>query len=272
MDTKQPVAVLGCGPAGLLAAHAAMLNGHPVAIISTGEKSRLGGAQYLHQAIPFLTDVEPEAVVKHKHLGTREGYHHKVYPHNEVPVEAVSFGQFGDQPAWNLRKAYDQLYAFFSPYLTRVVIKPEDVADIQADGFLAVFNTIPLDKLCLKGHTFVSQTVWVAGGSLLNQSPVEPVDDNTVIYNGDPNNSWYRCSKTFGIGTAEWPEHHKPPLGEDGNLVKVTKPLKTNCDCHPEVVRLGRYGRWSKGVLSHSAFYDVHNFLNNETGVDVHVV
>jgi len=52
------IAVLGCGPAGLMSAHAAMVateSEADLAIFSTKRKSPLYGAQYLHQPIPFVS-------------------------------------------------------------------------------------------------------------------------------------------------------------------------------------------------------------------------
>ncbi|HEY7420289.1 MAG TPA: hypothetical protein VH593_34240, partial [Ktedonobacteraceae bacterium] len=70
--------VLGCGPAGLLAAHACSLNGADVRIFSLKRPSYISGAQYLHQAIPGLSGA-PDGDIMITKVGTREGYAKKVY-------------------------------------------------------------------------------------------------------------------------------------------------------------------------------------------------
>ena len=44
----------------------------------------------------------------------------------------------------------------------------------------------------------------------------------------------------------------KPPLE---GVAAVRKPLTTDCNCHPDWLHVGRYGRWTKGVLSHDAYF-----------------
>ena len=57
------VAVLGCGPAGLFACHAAVRGGAEVDVYSQKKRSEIGGAQYLHQHVPDVTGTEPEAMI-----------------------------------------------------------------------------------------------------------------------------------------------------------------------------------------------------------------
>ena len=46
----------------------------------------------------------------------------------------------------------------------------------------------------------------------------------------------------------------------------MRKPIATNCDCFPNVIRAGRFGTWKKGVLTHDAMFNTLRELN-ERGV-----
>lgn len=103
------IAILGCGPAGLLVAHAAKQRGHGYEIFSKKRPSVLGGAQYLHRHIEGLTPPKPEAMVEFRHLGTQAGYASKIY---DDPTFRTSWDQFdeGIHEVWNLRSAYERLW------------------------------------------------------------------------------------------------------------------------------------------------------------------
>ena len=55
--------------------------------------------------------------------------------------------------------------------------------------------------------------------------------------------------------TVEWPHRSKPPLP---GVAEVVKPIYSTCTCYTNTkyrfVKVGRYGVWSKGVLSHQAY------------------
>src|SRR4051794_36471109 len=104
------VAVLGCGPAGLLSAHAAILGGCDVLVYSIKQKSPMNGAQYLHSPIPELTSQDPDAIIRYAKVGTRAGYATKVYGHPEAPCSWDKFEE-GPRPAWSLSDSYEELWS-----------------------------------------------------------------------------------------------------------------------------------------------------------------
>src|SRR5678809_864059 len=53
------VLILGCGPSGLIAAHAAYNRGADFIVVSKARKSFMNGAQYLHAPIPGVSIKEP---------------------------------------------------------------------------------------------------------------------------------------------------------------------------------------------------------------------
>lgn len=254
------VAVLGCGPAGLLVAHAATQMGAEVRVFSKKRKSQMYGAQYLHGPIPGITDKEPDGPVKVKLLGTPDGYRRRVYGdnwHGKVSPDDL----LGDHDAWNLRIAYDKLWSLYVDNVYNGQLYPEVIDRIQEKHEITV-STVPGPILCTKSHDFLSQEIWAAG-----DAPEEgvfipyPCPANTIICNGKDEESpvWYRVSNIFGQKTVEWPgEIPEPPVE---TVARVTKPLQTNCNCRPEIVRLGRYGAWRKGVLVHEVYAQAKEML-----------
>lgn len=249
------VAVIGCGPAGLLAAAAAEESGHKVSIYSLKRKSRIGGAQYLHNPIDGITPKEPESYIKVVKIGSKEGYAHKVYGDKG---QAVSWDLYDDQqevPAWDIIKAYDLLWDRYEP-----IIKDRPVSEELLFGMLGyadvVINAAPLKALCNRWHTFKQQYIFVrpVGMNLVSY-------ESFILYNGDKLWPWYRSSRVFGREMTEWSVNAEPSQLPDGAFA-VKKPVHTNCDCWPEIVKVGRYGKWKKSDLASNAFEDARAFFN----------
>lgn len=253
------VAVLGCGPAGLMAAQAAADADAEVIIYSKARKSHMFGAQYLHRVIPGITDIDNCVSVDYLLQGSVDEYRRKVYgPMWDGKVSPEDFA--GTHHAWDIREAYDRLWEIWEGRIEDVTIDPAGLHNLSGYGFDAIINSVPLDSLCPMGHTFGFTTIIAAGDAPeLGIKLPYYCPDNTVICNGDDAPSWYRLSNIYGYKTVEWSaDIGRVPIPSAST---VRKPTFTNCDCHPGVIRVGRYGTWSKGVLSHQAYYDVKDAL-----------
>lgn len=258
---KPNAIVLGCGPAGLLAAHAARTSGlfEYIRILSRKVKSPIYGAQYLHSAIPMIPFDYP-VVVKQILWGSGEKYARKVYADLYDPRLPNSAEQYtGDRTAWDIRNMYDWLWAEYSEYVEDFYLpnRVEMVAAVESlhlPGHI-IFNTIPRRTLCKNPgvHQFDFKQIWAAGDSPMRQLDFRTEEDQ-IICNGEESPRWYRMSRVFGYTTVEWPDSKTPPPVE--GVAHVTKPLRTNCDCWPAIRHLGRYGQWKKGVLAHTAYYE----------------
>lgn len=263
----QPVAILGAGPAGLMAAHAFALEGIPVVVLSQPDtdgkvkKSRLGGAQFLHEPIPMINDDMEPVEVKYQYRGSVMSYRAKVYGDNSnvpfVSMEGVYDGK--TQQAWNLGATYERLWNLLGGDSANAeVINPTFLAKaLEKEWFSQIISSVPAQAICKSyadeawegpPHAFVSQKVLIR-----NECILEDLPDNTIFYNGDLSQSWYRCSRLYGLGSTEWSSlSPRPP---QPNLIEGRKPLRTNCDCFKDdVLRVGRFGTWTKGVLTHHAF------------------
>lgn len=253
------VCVLGCGPAGLLAAEAARQEGYHVTIHSVKLKSQTLGAQYVHEPIPEVTALEPDGWAEFTYWGDRAGYAAKVYGD---PSADCSWGAFqGRTAAWSMARVYDLLWDRWHPMIRDTPVRPEEVG-LALEVFNHVVCTIPLHSLCRSGHAFPYAHVWAS------KAAVREVRDNEIIYNGLAGDPWYRSSWLFGSGSTEWPGRFydeasggQRDAGLKRDLVMLRKPLGTDCNCHPEMIRAGRFGRWNKGVLAHHAYYETREAL-----------
>lgn len=241
------VAVLGCGPSGLLAAHAAVRAGVDVQILSMYRPSPIGGAQFLHRAIPGITEDVPDGELDFIYVGDKEGYAKKVYGN---PWSDTSWGTWeGKVPVWNLRRAYAKLWALYEELIVDTKLDYDRVLSVSR-SYEFVFSTVPLSKICIHPvqHVFMEQPVWITDEGITGE--------NSIVYNGLGMASWYRASSIFGSVSIEY---SNPPLRES---VRVVKPISNSCTCTPKnVVKLGRYGRWEKGVLTHHAYEGAENAL-----------
>ncbi len=263
------VAILGCGPAGLMAAHAAVVEGHEVDIISKRRKSEMFGAQYLHLPIPSLPEVSSGIVLYQLQGGTDAEYRHKVYGHEfGGQVSTQEFNEPHD--AWDIRATYGFLWDL---YWSR--IKPAQW-DLQNTHVLTeaivvnydmVVSSLPRPVLCYDRmrHQFASKTIWAVGDAP-ERGVFAPfkVPDMSVVCDASPEVGWYRASTIFGYSTVEWSRPKKPPIA---GVSEVVKPLATDCDCWPMIKHVGRYGQWKKGVLSHTAYFDTQQHLGKGVSI-----
>jgi hypothetical protein len=261
------VAILGAGPAGLAAAHAAYLAGAWVHIFSRGDKSPLYGCQYLHAPLPEIK--AEQRTVSYQLWGTAKEYREKVYGdawRGEVSVSELA----GTHEAWDIRATYDRLWELYVESRGRAAFSKSNIDARWLDEFIRkytgffshVISTIPAPSICafMPKHTFFGQDIW-AVGEAADRGQVAPVTcpPDSIICNGQEAPAWYRISNVFGATTVEWPSQRKPPIPY---VARVSKPLYTDCYCFPGIIRMGRYGAWKKDQLTHHVFEQTTELLS----------
>ncbi len=248
------VAVLGCGPAGLLAAHAVVQEGHDLVIISPKRKSMIGGAQFIHEAIPGLTLSRPDVRVTFHKEGEGPKYQTKVY--GDTPVPFVSWDGVEDgkvQDAWFMQEIYAYLWEVFHPAINDTTVTTEGMVNVLKD-FDLVLSSAPLPSVCRSMATrfgpcrFTHVLINVLNGHH------DHLEDNTIWYDGTDDHAYYRASKINGLSSAEYGTSSRVPPGT--SPFPLRKPIATTCECWKQegVVRIGRMGEGRKGVLVHDAY------------------
>ena len=261
------VAILGCGPAGLMAAHAAALSGWDFRIYSRRVPSKLYGAQYLHQPIPALECGVPR-MIQYYMRGTPEQYRRKVYGDDwDGTVSPEDFPE--PHAAWDIRTAYEHLWRVYSDEIIDVDFREKLLANLVHSFTVntqtpdLIVSTVPRKIWAEPGDVFESTYVWALGDTELPrvEKPYRP-EPFTVQCDGRPHVPWYRVSNIYGYCTIEWPYDPSPQAiaPHDGASI-VEKPLRHNSTAASDFVHLGRYGAWQKGVLSHDAFFEAMKVL-----------
>lgn len=250
MSKKDTILVLGCGPAGLLCAHAAKLSGLKVQIISKKEPSFISGAQFLHTAIPELTDRYPDGQIFMAKEGSAKVYAEKIYGDKEARTSWDAYPP-GFRDVWHLQRWYEVLWKIWEGSIIDGVFSAPLMRTASKE-FLAVFSTIPLTILFPTGR-FTAEHVIV--------DPAQVAQPNTIFYNGYSEDVWYRASNVFGHAFVEYPTRIPRWLPEGTVLntspaaKKIRKPLAAKVENDWENLFLfGRYGKWEKGVLVDDAF------------------
>jgi hypothetical protein len=271
------VAILGVGPAGLMAGYAASLVPNTfVSFFSAGgdngpTKSKIGGAQFLHRAIPGIHNERPDGMVRYITVGSPVGYKEKVYGSADVPFVSMSNVADGQEvPAWSLSNTYDRLWDLLIGHGNRVNVVDVTaawLAELLTGGMYdLVVCTVPRPTVCLahaglvegRPHAFVSQPI-----RFMPRCTME-FKGNRMIYDGTKNVSWYRTSSIFGVGATEWSESAPERLPYD-DVITIKKPISHDCSCFDgHVVFTGRVGAWRKGVLTHHAFIDTFKAMDVE--------
>lgn len=275
VDASGMVAVIGAGPAGLLAAQAvADLDLQPIIFTAGDGPSQIGGATYLHEPIASLMQPgAPTGLIRFRKVGTPEGYAEKLYGDARAPSSWSKFGDGEVRPAWSVQDMYAKLWARWEDsILPGMQLRPIDL-DAMSETYSLVINSAPAQAFCeltpscsfQATQVYVSQNLDGRASTLDGLAPTlaREVGENEIIYDGRPGEQFYRYSRIFG---RESVESVKPFNGQTGYGIK---PTTTTCKCQRGVtVQVGRFGKWDKNVLMHEAYKDAMNaVLNIEGGV-----
>lgn len=243
------IAVLGCGPAGLLSALAIEQAGHQPIIFSRKQKSVIPGSVYLHESVPNLTGAYPDNHVQYIRLGDAQGYAEKVY--GDAARETGWDNYFQVYPSWNAVKAYDKLWEMFQYRIIDCVVDKGLLQEIVLAHDHTI-TTLPAPDTCCSTHRFKGTPYFI------KTLPVPALDGNKdiVVYNGLPDDDWYRWSVLSGICSIE---SVHPLWLNDPTVTKGIKCTETNCDCWKGVTRAGRWAEWRHGVLLNDAYKTVRD-------------
>ena len=257
------VAIIGAGPAGLLAAWGAATSGAEVRIFDPNPAplpDRILGLQYLHELCGLPVEEVRKLELWYQIIPNnpeggafirpqlRRAYNFKLgRPLEEV--NSTSHITAGPGHVYSLKDAYTFLHHQFRyDILTRAVTWDEINGELSKD-FDIVINTAPLDKL-------LPQLVWPTRDAWIQFSLPDDVEvlENTCVYNLDVQVPWYRATNLDGSVSTEmlYPEGQ---LDVPGRLLrKVVKPDHIIGPFRPNVYLAGRWGSWNPHALTSDAY------------------
>jgi len=252
------IGILGCGPMGLLVAHAAELAGHDVKIYSVKQKSDIPGSMHLHGPVPGLTGRYPEGTIQFIRMGTPEVYARKVYGDDKRLTGWDNYYQV--YPSWNVLKAYDKLWDWYEDQITDVEVTHGLLGQLDYEFRSgALVSTIPQHVLCVDPrHKFNGVPYFI------KRVPTPPDDQNheLVVYNGLAHDPWYRWSILGGLCSIEYSLNPPPDFDEkDPAWAYGQKAIDNTCTCWPFITRLGRWAEWKHGVTLFSSFTRAQNIM-----------
>lgn len=249
------VIVIGCGPAGLAAAHAAIGLDADVEILAPKSKTPQNGPLLMQRPIPGINTDHPDGTIRQIVVGgTILDYRYKLYGD-------INIGINGDvlvpkYHAWRHETTYNKLWRMYSHIITNRLVGTEEMTTIHERCDLVV-STANAKVMCKDAsHDFTSKPVAITPyTSHPNQR------DNTIVFNADPEVPWVRSSLVFGNPVTEWPMERRP----SGSRM-IHKPISTNCDCYPHILRTGRFGAFKNEVWVDTAYWDTYNAVQDKMG------
>jgi hypothetical protein len=251
------IAVIGCGPAGLAAAHAAHGLGAGVTIYSPGIKSPQRGPLVLQRPIPAISTDHPDGYIKQLVIGgSILDYRYKLYGDINISIQGNILAE--GYHCWKFIETYDKLWdLYMTPGNGRAAhviqeVDPVSIRDI-VNEFDLVVNTAPLNKLCYKAHEFTFKVVEITMG---RSYPDQPED--TTIFNAGNYFPWVRSAWLLGNECTEWLPG-TVPAGIDS--ITIRKPIGHDCKCYPDVLLTGRFGAWRNETWVDTAYYDTRNAI-----------
>lgn len=261
------VAVIGCGPAGLAAAHAAVGLGADVTIISPATKSPQKGPLILQRPIPAITTDHPYGYIRQLVVGgSILDYRYKLYGDININIQGniLRPGYNG----WHHIQAYDEMWSRYMMNDDLVthseprMITGTELAHLH-EQYDLVINTAPLKDLCrryrgwpdkdLLSHEFKFIEVQITMGYSYPDQP-----EDTTIFNAGDEFPWVRSAWLFGNSCTEWLAGTAPAeLGP----ITIRKPISHTCNCFPYVLGTGRFGAWRNETWVDTAYYDTRDAI-----------
>lgn len=253
------VAVIGCGPAALAAAHAAHGLDAEVTIYAPMVPSPQLGPLVLQRPIPGINNDHPDGYIRQIVIGgSILDYRYKLYGDVNISIQGNILRD--GYHVWDFVSTYRKLWM---RYITdeRKGIKLEKMAVspfqlmLMPDRYDLVVSTAPLPSLCTEletgRHEFVSQQV-----SVVQRTSYPDQPDDTTIFNAGADPTWVRSARLLGNESTEW----KVPDAPKGARV-IRKPIRTNCDCFQRVLLTGRFGAWRNETWVDTAYYDTRDAM-----------
>jgi hypothetical protein len=249
------VIVIGCGPAGLAAAHAASAFHCETVVYAPYAKTPQQGPLLLQRPIPGISTGHPDGTIWQRVIGgSILDYRYRLYGDINIGINGDMLK--GHYHAWNHGEAYDKMWNLYHHIIEDRLVQPTELKHMHEEADLVV-STANASTMCRSDgrthpfHAFVTAQVAITPIAMY---PAQP--SNTIIFNGGDEYKWARSSRIFGSEVTEWSMPNAPQ-----NARVIQKPISTDCDCYPHVLRTGRFGAWKNEVWVDTAYWDTYTAL-----------
>lgn len=258
------VAIIGAGMTGLLSAKACLDRGITPTIFSATEPNPGHGVRYLHDRCGLpLKPIEIETAFMG--FGGQFLRWNNAVPRAMAELYAMKTGASPTNNSIHRSEKITTAYSWMDAWnmlqgmrIENREILPEDMRRLS-DKYDLVVNTAPLNKIyphsksqCLCRERYVS-----------DKSPYNDhvgwasTPDNIIVYNVDTNAAWTRYSRVDGVEQTEYLH----PVEGAHKVIKVDGKAKFY-NHHPNVLLVGRYGKWDSTYMAHMAYYDTLSRLS----------
>lgn len=249
------VIVIGCGPAGLAAAHAAVGQGCGIRIIAPKAKTPQRGPLLIQRPIPGINTNHPDGTIHQRVIGgSILDYRYKLYGDINIGINGDILRT--EYHAWDHRMTYDILWNKYEHAIEDRKLTSGELTYMHGEADLVVSTANAMD-LCFQQERFYRHHEFsraVVSVTPLAEYPNQP--DNTIIFNAGDEYPWVRSSKVFGVEVTEWMLGTAPAGAKD-----IAKPISTNCDCYPHILRTGRFGAWHNETWVDTAYWDTYDAI-----------
>lgn len=246
------VIIVGCGPAGLAAAHAANGLGADIKIIAPKRKTPQRGPLLIQRPIPGINLTHPDGTIHQLVIGgSILDYRYKLYGDVNIGINGDVLKR--SYHAWHHGTTYDKLWDLYSQLIEDRMVTDHELFELHNQADLVV-STANAQSLCRGNHDFRSAVVFVTPDKA--SYPNQPT--NTIIFNAGTQHRWVRSSNVFGVEVTEWLARDAP-----ANSIAIVKPINTDCDCYPHVLRTGRFGAWRNETWVDTAYWDTYGALES---------
>lgn len=246
------VIVLGTTLEGLLAGHAAALAGADVYFLE--EEDLPGGLDFLAAPIPMTT---ARAVPLHiEQKGEGPFFFQKLSGTGSGKVVKLALDGMDGCPVWDPMEVFEQLTEIYRPYFHAPGangIDDELVAALASDA--KIISAVQKPAICqdIDEHTF-------SWAGLVRMPAVKNPDGHLITLSGDLDDPWAIEGSTFFGSYRIYSATNYPPVSND-KVVRDFIPLKTNCDCWPDIIKVSGAARWESNYPTHRAFYSTFEAL-----------
>jgi hypothetical protein len=205
----------------------------------------------LHRPIPGINNEQPDGYVRQIVIGgSIMDYRLRLYGDVNIAINGDILED--GFHTWRVPTAYDRMWELYSSQIKGWALDPDEVDDLVSQYDLVV-STAPARALCRAGGWHEFRSIDVA---LVLQSSYPDQPPNTVIYNAYDDIPWVRSSRIFEAEVTEYFTDQAPK-----EAIVIHKPLSTDCNCHPRVLRTGRMGKWHNETWIDHAYYETRTAL-----------